>query len=238
MRRLPSFSRVFATLPCCLQRTPPLLLAVVIGGVLGGCDAVDVRSHNPAEESKTVHAQVESPSFTQADLLFEPVSIPSGGAFTIELIDDERDQSVAEITHKQTEAGTKSLRANFKPLQAQSVTVECRNQDAKSQTKTTSLSSKLSSADGQTIGTTNAEPSSYHYVDNGETVIVEVDYAQLELDEPSAPPEQAPIHFRSPDRSVECTYVTFTLQGVSESISADGIRFRGGSPTFVKKEIR
>ena len=80
-------------------------------------------------------------------------------------------------------------------------------------------------------------PTSFHYIDHGHTVIVEVDYNM-----PSSQFENpgAMFKFPSSEESVECTHVGFVLRDVSRSLTADGVRFSGGDrkPSFRKKRFR
>lgn len=77
-----------------------LVLATMILGVVGGCDAVNVHSDASSDSSPA--------SFDEADLLYEPVSLASGDFFSIELRDDQFEQPAARIVHEGTADGTGS----------------------------------------------------------------------------------------------------------------------------------
>lgn len=225
-----------------LRSSFPLVLAVVVLGVLAGCDTVsletgevDRRSDDPNE------VEIRADSFTRADLLFEPVSVSEGETFSIELMDANRDQNVTRITHEGISDERMLLRAQFDPLQPASVAVNCRNENADTEQKMATIQPpKLKSSDNATsaIATMEKEPTSYHYIDDGDEVIVEVDYDTDTSTEGVTP--GAVFDFPSSDTAVQCTHVSFALEGVSGSVAASGVRFSGGDrePRFRKRELR
>lgn len=218
------------------------VLAAALFGVFGGCDAVEPRSDDTdVRSSGPNEVQIESESFTRADLQFDPVSVSPGKTFSIELMDDEIGQDVTRITHEGTSDGSHLLRAQFDPLKPTAVSVRCRNQNEGTQrTMATFGSAKLKSGDTggarEVARTDSTEVSSYHYIDDGETVIVEVDYGGGS----TGGLRPGVFKFPSSDQPVQCTHVGFVLENVSTPLSADGIRFRGGdrAPSFQRKHLR
>ena len=216
-----------------------LLAAAMMIGVISGCDAGSVQSENQADPSD--EAQVTAESFDQADLQYAPVSLEAGETFSIELVDNQIDRGVTRIVHEGTPDGRHQLRAHFAPLQPSSVTVTCRNELAGTEQTMETLNGDDLSAGTGLLATTTQDPDSYHYIDNGDNTIVEVDYdkppsksmgqeAQLE----------AAFEFDKASQPVRCTHVSFALEGVSTSLSADGIRFGGDveAPTIREKKLR
>jgi len=214
-----------------------LMVAAALLGGLVGCDTVSTRtsvSEEPARADGEV--VIEDKEFTRADLQFDPVGLTKGETFSIELVDDDHDQNVTRITHEGTEEGRHLIRAQFDPLDPASVTVKCRNQNSGSERKMATLGGaqlQSKSLSQTPMAKGGPEPTSYHYIDSGETVIVEVDYGGA-----SGPGGQ--FSFPSADQPVECTHVAFVLEDVSTSISADGIRFQGldQAPTFRHRQFR
>lgn len=80
--------------------------------------------------------------------------------------------------------------------------------------------------DDDETNSVHQEPDSYHYSDNGETVIVGVDYED-DSSSQSAERSAAAVQFHSSKTAVRCTHIYFTLDGVSSSFSPDGILFSG-----------
>jgi len=205
-------------------------------GVAGGCDAVNVQSDSASDSSPA--------SFDKADLLYEPVSLASGDLFSIELVDDQFGQAVARIVHEGTAGGEHQLRARFTPLQPSSVTVVCRNEaTGAKQTMTTLNRDGLTAKSGTgAVATSDDDRDSFHYIDNGDNIIVEVDYKEDSDDsmEETSQDGEAGFRFKSTSQSVQCTHVSFALEGVSSSLSADKVRFGGDveAPEIRKETYR
>ncbi len=226
-------------IPRTLRQALPLALVL---GVLAGCDAVSLESDEVDRRSEDPNeVEIRADSFTRADLLFEPVSISEGETFSIELMDARRDRNVTRITHEGISADRQVLRARFNPLQPASVAVNCRNESTDRERRMATLQPpKLKSSNNGTgaIATMEKEPTSYHYIQDGDNIIVEVDYDTDTSTEGVTP--GAVFDFPSSDAAVQCTHVNFVLEGVSSSISADGVRFSGGDrePRFREKRLR
>lgn len=230
------FSRRF------LRRACTLVLAVSLGGLLTGCDAVTVHtstSDTDVVETKTATIDVES--FTQADLWFAPMRVPAGEALTIAVVGQERNQDVARVVAERKDDGEYLLKTDFSPLEAASVVLECRNQGSvKHRMRTKQSSPRTTDVGVQTMATSDDDISSFHYDDSGETVIVEVDYEEETYDATSKRGlGQASVQFLGSDEIDTCTHVAFELEGVSTSILASGIDFRGieEEPSFYDQEI-
>lgn len=214
-----------------------LIVAAVLGGGLVGCDAVSTRtsvSEKPTGADDEV--VIEDKEFTRADLHFDPVGIAQGETFSIELVDNDHDQNLTRITHEGIEGGRHLIRAQFDPLDPASVTVKCRNQNSGMERKMATLGGaqlQPKSLSETPVAKGGPVPTSYHYIDSGETIIVEVDYGGA-----SGPGGQ--FSFPSVEQPVECTHVAFVLEEVSTSISADGVRFQGldQAPTFRHRQFR
>ncbi len=214
-----------------------ILFAAGVFGVLGGCDAVDIRSHEVEERPEPDNEVQADEPFDRADLLFEPVSLSSGETFSIELIDERHDRGVTRITHERTPGGEQEIRARFDPLDPASVTVECRNQKANTSRKMTTLAAAELDAKSQMDAVATAdeeEPSSYHYIEDGDNVIVEVDY---DTEGGNLTPA---FEFTGSDEPVACTHVSFVLEDVSQTLAATGVRFRGDveAPPVRKRDFR
>lgn len=230
------FSRRF------LHRACTLVLAVSLGGFLAGCDAVNV--HTSASETDVVEkktATIDVEAFTQADLWFAPMTVPAGEALTIAVIGQDRNQDLARVVAERKDGGEYVLKTDFSPLGAASVVLECRDQGRVKQRIRTKRSSPRSTDVGvQTMATSDDDISSFHYDDSGETVIVEVDYEEETYDATSKRGlGQASVQFLGSDEIDKCTHVAFELEGVSASILASGIDFRGieEEPSFYEQEI-
>ena len=225
-----------------LRRTVPFVLAAVVLGVLVGCDAVSLESGEIDRQSDEPNeVEIRADSFTRADLLFEPVSVSEGETFSIELMDANRDQGITRITHEGISGQRTLLRARFHPLQPTSVAVNCRNEQAGTEQRMATFQSpKAKSGDDEVepVVSTRDEPTSYHYLENGDDILVEVDYDTDTSTEGVTP--GAVFDFPSSEDAVQCTHVRFVLEGVSSSVSANGIRFSGGDqePRFRQKRIR
>jgi hypothetical protein len=233
---------ILLDIPPLLRRALPLVLVGAVLGVLAGCDAVSIESGEVDRRSDDPNeVEIRADSFTRADLLFEPVSISEGETFSIELMDANRDQNVTRITHEGISDERKVLRAHFDPLQPASVDVNCRNEKADTEQRMATIQApKLKSSDNGTgaIASMEKEPTSYHYIENGDDVIVEVDYDTDTSTEGVTP--GAVFDFPSSTDPVQCTHVGFVLEGVSGSVAANGVRFNGGDrePRFRKKNLR
>jgi hypothetical protein len=210
-------------------------------GVISGCDAGTIQPEHQADPSD--RAQVTAESFDQADLQYDPVSLEAGETFSIELIDDQIDRGVTRIVHEGAADGRHRLRAHFAPLNPSSVTVMCRNERTGMEQKMETLSGDdLSKGEDDSLARISRDPDSYHYIDNGDNTIVEVDYdkpsSKKSLSQDARP--GAGFRFAEASQPVRCTHVSFVLDGVSTSLSADGIRFGGDveAPTIRKKKLR
>jgi hypothetical protein len=219
-----------------LFRTPVLFLAVAVAlGVLGGCDTANVGSEGPSDPSS--EAQVTGDSFEKADLTYAPVSLAPGETFSIELADDRLDRGVARLVHEGTPEGGQELRARFDYLQPSSVTVTCRNVVSDRERKITSLEKSTAKAGTGLVATSDREPNSFHYIDNGDNIVVEVDYETESVGGSVLAPT---VEFPSSDQTARCTHVGFVLENVSIDLSADGVRFGGdvAAPRIRDKNVR
>lgn len=207
-----------------------VLVAAVTLGVIGGCDAVNVHSD---EQPDPVTA------FDQADLLYEPVSLAPGDLFSIELVDNQFEESIARLVHEGTATGKYRLRARFDALQPSEVTVTCRNETtgAKQRMHTLNPDELGPKSAGDSTVTSEEEPNSFHYIDNGDNIIVEVDY---DTEDSKTASTAGRFDFASVDQSVRCTHVSFKLKNVSASVSADDIRFGGDveAPSIHEKRLQ
>ena len=223
-------------------RTLPLIATALLFGVLVGCDSVEVRTTGTTTETTSDdpnEVEIRSDDFTRADIRFEPVSLASGKTFSIELTDQEIGRNVTRITHEGTTGRRHLLRAQFDPLQPASVSVQCRNEETGTEREVAHLEPGAleSGSEGQMVGRTQ-EPTSYHYIQDGENTIVEVDYDDRTQSKSVTP--SGTFHFPSVDQPLECTHVSFVMEDVSTSLTADGVRFSGGHqrPDFNRKLLR
>jgi len=218
-------------------RTLSLTLAAVGLAVLVGCDTVDVRTAEEARTDNSDEVEIRSDAFTRADIRFEPVSLSPGETFSVGLMDETREGNVTRIVHEGSEDGSYQLRAQFDPLNPASVSVRCRNvEDNTQKTMATLGSPPRKSGDLSGTARTSREPTSYHYIDDGDDVIVEVDY-----DTDTGTEEVVGggvFQFPSADEPVTCTHVAFVLEDVSRSVRASGVRFDGREPTFLKQRFQ
>jgi len=219
-----------------LQKGLVFLLVVVIAGLTGGCDAVSVHS---SESPEGPRSSGDTDFFTKADLLFEPINLSEGETFSIDLIDDDFDSYVARITHREGSSGQQRVSASFNAINPSSVTLRCRSEDRIVQKQDiTRRFTQLLKSTGSKVATSDDEPDSYHYIDNGETTIVEVDY-DVEDSKSTTPmgTGQTSVKFNSSSKTVNCTHLGFVMKGVSKAISADRIQFSGAveEPEFRKR---
>jgi hypothetical protein len=216
--------------------SPKRILALLVGGVLigviAGCDTTSTSTSDDASRADGV--TIESNDFTRADLKFEPISVTRGEPFSISLMDQDLGGSAARITHEKTSDGKHALTAQFDPLQPASVSVTCKNKKVGSTQKVATLRSAKLKSGGELgpVASTARGPSSFHYIDVGGTLIVEVDYGD-------ATPGTM-VDFPSSETPKECTHISFALDGVSTSLSADGVRFDGVNrrPEFRQRRFR
>jgi hypothetical protein len=212
-----------------------LVFAIAVGVVsLGGCDTATSpqSSDDQARIGTSEKVVIESSGFTRADLRFEPISVSAGETFSINLTDNEKG-SVTQITHEGTQEGRHIIKAQFDPLNPASVDVKCKNINEGEEKMMATLNAGGLSKNGPTqVASTTYDPSSWHYYEDNKTVFVEVDYGG------TAPGSM--FNFPSSDEPVECTHVSFALQGVSTPFSADGVQFRGidEAPAFKQRQFQ
>jgi hypothetical protein len=219
-------------------RTLPLLVAAALIGALVGCDTAELRPDD--EPRRADEVAIESDDFTRADLLFEPVSLSPGETFSIDLMDEELGGRAARITHEGISDGRYLLRAQFDPLDPASVEVRCRNVETGTRRTVATLGGRtLKSGDvsGNVIARGDStDPSSFHYIQDGPTTVVEVDYDRdLGASEVVG---GAAFTFPSLDRPRQCTHVAFVMEDVSSRLTADGVEFEGGRPDIREKSIQ
>jgi hypothetical protein len=230
----PAFSRSTAAF-----RPLSLVVAAVLAGVLIGCDTVELRTGDDAETDSPDEVAIQSDDFTRADLLFEPVSLSSGETFSIDLMDEELGGRAARITHEGTSDGRYLLRAQFDPLNPTSVEVRCRNVEAGTQKTMATLGGetlKSGGVNGNMVARGDStEPTSYHFIQDGPTTVVAVDYDQETSS--SGVDVGGAFTFPSSDRPRQCTHVAFVMEDVSSTLTADGIEFRGDRPAFRERQV-
>lgn len=218
-------------------RSAAFLLLLVMVSVTTGCDAVNVHYNEVPDQQ----ADEDPDSFHEAEMYFEPVTISPGESFSIDLIDDQHDRPVARIIHQRTADDELLLTADSDVLTAEAVSIKCRNEETVVQREETQLMSPSTAKaeNAQMVAKAEKEPTSYHYYDNGETVIVEVDY-EGEEESQSSGPGHALIQLPSSNESVQCTHVGFVLDDVSTAVSANEVRFSGvrEEPTIRKQEFQ
>lgn len=213
-----------------------LVFAVVGIGLIGGCDGTGTSSSTEADASSESPDDVvlESDAFTQTDLQFEPVSASAGESIVISLVDGESDQNVARIIHEGTSDGRQSVTADFGRLDPESVSIECQNRTENTTQKMRALQKGEWNAKEEihSVARTRDGPSSYHYRDTGDNVIVTVDYGGTS--------PGTTVSFPFADDPVECTDVAFTLEGVSAAVVPDGVQFDGldEAPTFRQRQFQ
>lgn len=222
------------------QTAGTLLCVWMLLGALAGCDGVTVQTPDePDDATNAENVRINTEPFTQVDLLFDSGAIPPGESFTIELLDDEHENPVTQITHEGLSNGRHRLAVNFHPLDPASVAIECRNEG------TSIYRDELPPPpDGQTevdmkVATTDDEPDSYHYSEEDDDVIVSVDYESTE-DKSVEGVGTASVQFSSTDEPASCTHVVFTLEGISTPVTPNGVLFSGATqkPTFQKQAFQ
>jgi hypothetical protein len=211
------------------------LLAAFVG-IAVGCDTVELRTGEEPDTESSDEVEIRSDTFTRADIRFEPVSVSPGEIFSIGLMDESREGDVTRIIHEGSEDGRYQLRAEFDPLNPASVSVRCRNVEENTRKTVATLESPTRKS-GNVSGTarTSREPTSYHYIDDGDDVIVEVDY-----DTDTSTEEVVGggvFQFPSAEKPLQCTHVAFVLEDVSR-IRASGVRFDGRAPTFRQQRFQ
>ncbi len=207
-----------------------------------GCDAVKVRSPDDASGGdRSSKLRIDAEALNEANLFFESGPISEGEALSIELVDNQNGEAAARITHEGGENGKKLLKTDFRSLQPTSVTMECRNHGKVLYSEKTNLAPTSSATthgdddDDDETESVQQEPDSYHYQDTGETIDVGVDYND-DSNSQSAEPSAAAVQFKSSTQTRQCTHIYFTLEGVSESFSPDGILFSGKTDNLRMKE--
>jgi hypothetical protein len=218
-------------------RIPLFALLAVFIGLATGCDTVELRSEEGGDTESSDEVEIRSDAFERADIRFEPVAVAPGETFSVGLMDETREGDVTRIVHEGREDGSYQLRAQFDPLNPTSVAVRCRNVEKNTQ-KTVARLDAPTRKSGDLSGTarTSREPTSYHYIEDGENVTVEVDYDTNTGTEEVV--GGGVFQFPSADEPMTCTHVAFELEGVSRSIRASGVRFDGREPTVLSQRFQ
>jgi len=211
--------------------------------VVVGCDTADVRLDDAGRESSvTTEVRVETDTLRRADFQFDPVSIPADRPFSVALIAENTGEPAARLVHERAREGY-LLTAEVGSMGPRSVTVECRKQGAGVQRQAALGPSKPSATDtdSNAVALTDDEPTSFHYVKRGDTVIIEVDYnastGVANTNSPAGPGASVRLH--GEEETVVCTHVGFTLNGASPEIEFGAVRFRGAeAPRFSEKELQ
>ncbi len=224
-----------------LRNSFSIISAFVILGILGGCDTTDISSHSPDNgPDVSGELQVDAESVERIDLQFEPVSLSPGETFSIGLIDNKHDQPAPRIIHEGIAGGAQSLKAHFAFLSPTGVTVRCRNEMTGTARTMATVDPAVFDVEGglRPVATADDDPDSYHYIDDGDDVVVEVDYD--DGSDSTSTASGGSFAFPSSDQAVQCTHVSFVLSGVSTALSPDGVRFAGdvGAPAIHSKEVQ
>jgi len=218
-------------------RIPLFALLALFVGLATGCDTVEVRTEEGGDTESSDEVEIRSDAFDRADIRFEPVAVAPGETFSVGLMDETHEGDVTRIVHEGREDGSYQLRAQFDPMDPASVAVRCRNVEENTQRTVAKLDAPTQkSGNVSGVARTSDEPTSYHYIQDGETTVVEVDY-----DTDTGTEEVVGggvFQFPSVDEPVTCTHVAFELEGVSRSIRASGVRFDGREPTFRSQRFR
>jgi len=218
-------------------RIPLFALLAAFVGIAVGCDTVELRTDEEGDTESSDKVEIRSDAFDRADIRFEPVSLAPGETFSVGLMDETREGGVTRIVHEGREDGSYQLRAQFDPLDPASVAVRCRNVEDNTQKTMARLESPTQKSGGVSgVARTSDEPTSYHYIEDGENVTVEVDYDQKSGTEEVV--GGGVFQFPSTGESTTCTHVAFVLEGVSRSVRASGVRFDGRNPTFLKQRFQ
>lgn len=201
-----------------------LLFVMAMGlGLLIGCDRTrDAESSSAAgSEQQTNEVVIESESFTEADLKFEPASISPENTFSIVLPGEGVGQRKPRISHEKVEDGRHDLKALFNPLDPSSVSVECRNENTGNTRKIAELRPNQlgSKANPKRFASTRDWPSSFHYYTSPDLTFWSVDYGGKN--------PGTMVDFPNADQPMECTHVSFKLEDVDSSFTASGILFEG-----------
>lgn len=220
-----------------------LISALAIFGMLGGCDVTEFSSSSLDDGPNTSsEVQIDAESVERIDLQFEPVSLSLGETFSIGLFDNNHDRPVARIIHEGISGRDQSLKADFGLLSPTEVTVRCRNEMTGTAQTMATLDPVVFDVEGglQPVAKSDDDPDSYHYIDTGDDVIVEVDYDEEDDSKSTSTTPGPSFTFPSSDRAVQCTHVSFVLSGVSTSLSPDGVRFAGdaAAPSIHSKEVQ
>lgn len=230
---------------CSLKGVVPgrllLLFATVVGlGLLGGCDSAgDASSSNSAEEDQQTNTDevvIESKSFTEANLQFRPSSISPEKTFSIVLPGENPSQGEPRITHNKVGENKHELQARFDPLDVESISVECRNENTgHTQKMATMDASELDAKASSTVRCCVSDewPTSFHIGIGEHNYTWSVDYGGVT--DPGTM-----VDFPNSDEPMECTHVSFKMEDVDDPFEASGIRFEGvdQAPTFHHREFK
>jgi len=239
------------------SRWSVLLVAGIIVALIAGCDGLGSAEHRAtaiANSSNAGQAQSQSGlhlspgAFTEIDLHFKPVSVPTGESFTMSMTGTNDEREIARVTHRNPKDKELALSAEFGSFDVQSVVVRYRVHDTVVQTDTLAVADP---GNRVPVGRSSEEPTSWHYKEVGDQVIVVVDYDGDESKNVWAQGQKAsgdnsssfrkttidPAYDASP---VQCTHVAFVVSGVSSSIEPRGVKMHGAADeiSFVEKQFK
>jgi hypothetical protein len=233
-----------------------LLAAAVIVVLLAGCDGLGsdadgfAEAREPSDDQPVQSRnalQLRPGPFTEADLHFEPVAVAPGEAFTMSMVGADNGRGVAQVVHRNPGEGDLAVSARFGSIDARRIVVRYRVQRTVVRKDTLSATGPNNEV---SVGRSSKEPTSWHYEEVGDQVIVVVDYnedSSKSARKNGAAPRgrnrstvrQTTIDPAYAAPSVQCTHVAFVVPKAPSSVEPRGVRMRGAADdvSFVTKRF-
>lgn len=234
-------------------RWSALLAAGIIVSLLAGCDGFGGVEQGEAPETgpghdERAHArnalELTPGSFSEADLHFKPVAVAPGESFTMSMVGTDDERALAQVVHRNRDDGDLALSARFESFDTQTVVVRYRIQNTVMRRDTLS---GISLEDGVPVGKSSKEPTSWHYKEVGDQVVVVVDYDNDDSKSTETATEgdaRGALRTTTIDpaysaSAVECTHVAFVVPGPASSAEPKGVKMHGAAEevSFVKKRF-
>ncbi len=174
---------------------------------------------------------IETAGYRRGNLFFRPVTIGAGGAFSMALVSTGGKPLARVLQYRPTRDEVYHLAVDLSGLGAEAFTLVLRDEDRVVYRKE---GIRLRS-DTTVAATTDEEPTSYHYIEDGDDIIIEVDYENAEQDQLQKA-SVTPV-FGEETEAFQVTHVAFIPEGrrlLSPQIA--GVRMTGVQEIAIVEE--